>query len=267
MKYWICCPFQTSFCVESEDERFLTNLKLKYGRYCEAQGAKECPCFYVTREPDGERYRIEWNEEVVHVESPIVYLAREIATCRQFYPHVLALHGAAVEHAGGAYVFLAATTSGKTTLTTFLTQKGFCYLTDDCVLIDRETLEVYPYTTPIHLRAGGVEVLRQSKSCPTSLEHIQDPGFERWTFTPTNCVEKPSPLKQIFFLQRTENENGVISLNTNEIFSRLLKSPIIEYPVTAEYLKIISRLAAAGAYELRYKDMSFAEEVLRNGHF
>lgn len=265
MKYWICCPFQTSFCVESEDEQFLANLKLKYGNYFTEQGAQEDLCFHVTREPVRDGYRIKWNGEVAHVESPIVYLAREIVSCRQFHPSVLALHGAAVEHEGGAYVFLAATTSGKTTLTTFLTQSGFCYLTDDCVLIDRETLEVYPYTTPIHLRAGGVEVLQQYESCPTVLNHLQDPGFERWTFLPTSCAKMPFPLKQIFFLQRTEQENGVISLDTNEIISRLLKSPIIEYPMTVDHLKIISRLSQGSAAEIRYKDMNYVTEVLRHG--
>ena len=264
MKRWISCPFQTSFCVETEDEGFLTNLKLKYGRYCVEYGESDAPRFVVTRDSETDRYRILWRGEELCYNSPLGYLAREIGTYRQFDPRVLALHGAAVVHDGGAYVFLAATTSGKTTLATFLTQNGFDYLTDDCVLIDRETLNVFPCTTPIHLREGGVSVLQKYGCCPT-LEHLQDPGFERWTFTPLRCEEEPVPLKQIFFLQRTEGENAVVDLPTNEIISRLLTSPIVEYSLTADHLKMISRLAQGVPKELRYADMNYVKEVLHRG--
>ncbi|MBO5248851.1 MAG: hypothetical protein J6B54_06180 [Clostridia bacterium] len=265
MKRWISCPFQTSFCVETEDEGFLTNLKLKYGRYCVEYGESDASCFGVIRDPETDLYRIRWKGEESCYYSPLGYLAREIGTCRKFHSDIFALHGAAVVHDGGAYVFLAATTSGKTTLTTFLTQNGFGYLTDDCVLIDRETLEVFPCTTPIHLREGGVSVLRQYGYCPT-LAHLRDPGFERWTFTPLRCEEQPVPLKQIFFLQRTEGENSVVGLPTNEIFSRLLTSPIVEYSLTADYLKMISRLAQGVPKELRYADMNYVKEVLHRGY-
>lgn len=265
MKQWISSPFQTSFCVETEDKALLTNLRLKYGRYCAEHGESDAPCFKVTRDLASNRYRILWRGEESSFISPLGYLAREIGQSRQFSPRVLALHGAAVVHDGGSYVFLAATTSGKTTLTTFLTQNGFGYLTDDCVLIDRETLEVFPCTTPIHLREGGVSVLRQYGCCPT-LAHLQDPGFERWTFTPLRCEEEPVPLKQIFFLQRTEGENAVVDLPTNEIFSRLLTSPIVEYSLTADHLKMISRLAQGVPKELRYADMNYVKEVLHRGY-
>ncbi len=265
MKQWISCPFQTSFCVETEDKALLTNLRLKYGRYCVDDGDSDTPCFYVMRDFTTSHYHISWKGKELYFNSPLGCLAREIVTCRQFSPRVLALHGAAVVHDGGAYVFLAATTSGKTTLTTFLTQNGFGYLTDDCVLIDRETLEVFPCTTPIHLREGGVSVLRQYGCCPT-LAHLQDPGFERWTFTPLRCEEEPVPLKQIFFLQRTEGENAVVDLPTNEIFSRLLTSPIVEYSLTADHLKMISRLAQGVPKELRYADMNYVKEVLHRGY-
>lgn len=265
MKRWISCPFQTSFCVETEDEAFLTNLKLKYGRYCVEYGETDVPRFVIIRDPVSACYHILWKGEELCFNSPLGYLAREIGIHRQFDPHMLALHGAAVEHNGRAFVFLAATTTGKTTLTTFLTQNGFGYLADDCVLVDRKTLEVFPCTTPIHLREGGVSVLRQCGCYPASLEHLQDPGFERWTFMPMQCAEHPLPLEKIYFLQRTENKNSVISLETNDIFARLLKSPIIEYPMSAEHLKTVSRLTQMNPEELRYKDMNYVMEVLCNG--
>ncbi len=227
MKYWISCPFQTPFCVETEENGLIANLKLKYGPYCRTEGDPECPHFSAVRPEEG-GYRITWQGEEFCYSSPLGFFSREMGRCRRFSPRVFALHGGAVAWKGRAYVFLAATTTGKTTLTAYLTQQGLDYLTDDCVLIDRETLEVLPCITPIHLRAGGVEVLRQWGACPP-LNHLADVGFERWVFTPARCVETPLPLGKIFFLHRTEDENGVIPLNTNEIFARLLKAPLVEY--------------------------------------
>ena len=266
MKYWISCPLQTSFCVETEDKTVLRNLKLKYGRYCTDQGSSDAPYFAVTREDGGEFFRIRGETEEVCVSSPLGYLSGFLIQTRTFAPNVLALHGAAVESRGAAHLFLAATTTGKTTLTSYLTERGFGYVTDDCVLLDRNEFAVYPCTTPIHLREGGVAVLKRLGISPEGLEHLNDPRFERWVFSPKNPLATALPLGQIFFLFRTEDENARIPLSTNEAMIRLLKAPITDYPITAEHLKTMSRLAARGVFELRYKDMSFAEEVLRDGH-
>ena len=75
---------------------------------------------------------------------------------------IFALHGAAVEWKGKGYLFLAATASGKTTLASYLTSQGFGYITDDCILLDRVDFQVYPCHTLLHLRDGGVDVLKLS---------------------------------------------------------------------------------------------------------
>lgn len=75
---------------------------------------------------------------------------------------IFALHGAAVEWKGKGYLFLAATASGKTTLASYLTSQGFGYITDDCILLDCVDFQVYPCHTLLHLRDGGVDVLKLS---------------------------------------------------------------------------------------------------------
>lgn len=264
MKHQISCPFQTPFYVESEDATVLSHLKMKYGYYCTPGYQDTDPCFSVAK-ADGEFYEISWQGETFRDPSPLGFIAHKVARMRIFDPRVFALHGAAVEYKGKAYVFLAATTAGKTTLTAYLTQKGFGYITDDCVLVDRETLEVYPCTTPIHLREGGRKVLQAYGSLPP-VEHLDDMGFERWTFLPENCVQEPLPLGKVFFLKRTKDENGLISLETNEVFSRLLKAPITDYALTEDHLKMISRLAKTRPVELYYYDMNYVSEVLNHGN-
>ena len=257
----VACPFQSSVCVQTEDRALLKNLRLKYGQYL-LDGDNNKAEFRLCEQENG-KYKAIGDGKTIEVDSSLNYISAFLTRTRTFSPKILALHGAAVAYGGNAYLFLAPTTGGKTTLTAWLTERGADYITDDCILINRETLEVYPCTTPIHLRTGGVTVLREQNALPEGLEHLDAPGFERWVFTPKNRVSGPVPLGKIYFLSRTD-QNRHVPLSSNDAFIRLLKSPMTEYPVTPSHLQIMSRLTTTAPCELQYRDMTFPEEVLRN---
>jgi len=44
-----------------------------------------------------------------------------------------------------------------------------------------------------------------------------------------------------------------------------MKSPITTYPITAEYLQLLSRLTKTNCRQLVYSDMAFVAEVIRHG--
>jgi len=67
----------------------------------------------------------------------------------------LVVHAGGVEHGGTGVVFPAAMEAGKTTLTAGLVRAGFDYLSDEAVIIDRETLCVHPYPKPLSLDRGA----------------------------------------------------------------------------------------------------------------
>lgn len=60
-------------------------------------------------------------------------------------------HGAALVRGDDATLLLAKSGSGKTTLTLGLMQRGWLPLTDDIVVVDRETLGIYPFPRCFHL--------------------------------------------------------------------------------------------------------------------
>lgn len=171
------------------------------------------------------------------------------------------LHGAAIEWQRRAYVFLAPTTSGKTTLASYLTSNGFGYITDDCILLDKTNFYIHPNTTPIHLRNGGLDILKQYNAEPMHVKHIN----ERYVYTPNNCITDALPISKIYFIKRTENENKVVQMNTITRITELMKSPIQEYQVTSEYIKFISHLAKFDCQYLLYSDMNYVAEVIKNG--
>ena len=109
---------------------------------------------------NGEKFDITFNRKTFPTIKPLKAIQSILFESTKYDESIFAMHGAAVEHNGEAYLFLAPTNSGKTTLTTYLTMRGFSYITDDCILMDRSNFTVYPHANPIHLRSDGFGILK-----------------------------------------------------------------------------------------------------------
>ena len=256
-------PFQTHFTVETNCQRLLTALMLNHGEYLSVAKEK-CINHIKALWKDG-RYYISYFDQNSEEESAIEAIDRIMFKNTTFDNTILALHGAAVEWNEKAYLFLASTTSGKTTLASYLTSCGFGYITDDCILLARESFNVYPYHTPVHLREGGLKVLKKLNAAPKHLELLDDGFIKRYVYLPQNCINQPLSLGKIFFINRTENENRLLPLDTTTRMTNLMHSPITVYSITSEYLKCISALSKTACFGLHYCDMNFVAEVIRNG--
>lgn len=179
--------------------------------------------------------------------------------------NIFAIHGAAVEWQEKAYLFLGATTSGKTTLASYLTSNGFGYITDDCIFLNKTDFHIHPNTTPLHLRDGGVDVLRVYSVLPDSLELLDNGIDRRYVYTPKICVTETLSLERIYFIRRTDNENSIIQMNMTERITEFMKSPIVEYSLSSEYIKFISQLAKYDCHYLLYSDMNYVAEIIKSG--
>ena len=240
-------------------------LYLKYGKYLSSTST---PTDYMIRATKTENnYTIETPTENFESDSPLHEIDKFLFDHTEYDPRVLALHGAAVEWKGKCHLFLAATTSGKTTLTSYLCQNGFGYLTDDCILLDRQSLCVHPFATPIQLRSGGVEVLKHYNALPSNLERLEEGDtLVRYVYTPSNIPSKAVPLANLFFIERTDDENALMEMSTTERITALMKSPITNYPITGEYLRFLSTLAKSiPCYRLHYCNMNYVKELIQNG--
>ena len=182
----------------------------------------------------------------------------------EFDDKVIAFHASAVECGGKAYVFLARSGAGKTTLCAYLTAHGFGYITEDCVLIDRETLRVYPYTAPLRLRPGGITALEAAGVCLPPLKRMLEGELFRYIYEPDNPVEKPLELGGIYFILRTLNMNAAIDMTGTTKMHQLMLSPMIPYPVDGEFLRLMTKIGSVPCRNLVYKDMNYAAEVLEN---
>ena len=259
---YIDAPFQTKYSIETNCDKLVSFLRLKYGKYVSTNESKEKQTILVNREKS--RYIILYQTNEYQTQYPLQEIDRIMFDNTIYDESIFALHGAAVEWSGKAYLFLASTTGGKTTLASYLTSMGFGYITDDCILLDRKSFEIHPYCSPMHLRGGGLAVLKKHKIDIPNLQHLEDPAIDRYVYTPDNCTTKPIPLSKIFFISRTENDNRLVKLNSIEKMTRLMKAPITDYKVNSEYIRFLSRMASTECYELFYSDMEYAAQVIRN---
>lgn len=255
-------PCQAEWIIETDCPEIVSKFEMKYGRYvseCKERRNADIKIF----KDDGSNYAVTIEDRIIHTARPLFHLNRFLFDNPSYDDNVLALHGAAVQLAGKCYVFLGSTTIGKTTLTSYLIHCGCGYLTDDCVLLDRRSCTVHPFSMPLHLREGGVNVLEAYNALPKELGRLaEQDGICRYVYTPKNTVECAIPLGEIFFLERTETENSVLPMSATEKLTALLKSPITAYPITAEYLRFLSNLGKTYCKRLKYCDMNFVKEVI-----
>ena len=256
--------FETTFSVTTDCDATEKKLRLMYG-----EALSESPTVVkheICISKESGIYRFSALDSSFLTSTPIQSLNKYLFDNASYSDRVFALHGAAVEKNGECHIFLASTGSGKTTLTSYLTSCGFGYLTDDCILLDRDNFTVHPCPAPIQLRDGGAEVLKRYGAFPDNTELLEEPPtLRRFAYTPKNCVSDPIPLKNIFFIKRSDNENKIINMPTTERMTALMQAPITPYPITGVYLRFISRLAKVNCQRLIYSDMDFVKELIENG--
>lgn len=258
-------PCQISYTIKTDCDDLISQLELKYGHYISTNCKNENDARneIIVKKSDDE-YLFELSGKSTVVKSPIREIDCIIVQDLQKNKDIIALHGAAVESNNQAYIFLAATTKGKTTLTSFLSSRGLRYITDDCVLLDRKSFFVHPYVTPLQVRPRGFEVLGQYQLQPTKYAVYSDSVEKRYVYIPEKCASNAVLAKDIFFIERTKEENQVIELDMSERISRLMKSPITNYALDKSYLRFIVELAKIRCRILKYCDMNYVYEVIKS---
>ena len=258
-------PFRNDFSITTDDIDTVRALKLQYGDHIMPETQNEGNCKSVSLLSEGTQFRVIFENTSYLTNTPLSAFSRIVFENTDYDSSVLALHGAAVEWRGKAYLFLAHTSGGKTTLTSYLVSCGFGYLSDDCILIDRETLKVHPNANPIHLRNGGLNILKNMEKAPIRTQ-VALPPNERYVFMPDKIVEAPIPIGQIFFINRNYSNNSIGELSSNQRIEKLMKSPITPYNVNAEYLRLLLRIAQKKCSLLNYCDMDYVRKVIQQSN-
>ena len=182
------------------------------------------------------------------------------------YTMQISFHGAAMAKDGCACIFLCPTEGGKSTLSLYLYQNGYEYISDDRVEVTTETQTVTGRYKPIELRPGGYRLLRSlGVLSGEEVEFDAFPSRERYRFYPQKSGNTAVPLREIFLINRTEEHNGVRLVEKSEAIRIMMENVMEPVPVNGEYLRALSFLAEKMRSEVSYCNLSFLTEVLERG--
>lgn len=244
-----------SYTVNTNCKAILDNLRSLYGAYCtdKTDGSINISVF----ESDS-GFTVECKDKRYITAEPMGCIHNIIYSTKRIVPGIFAMHAGAVCLNGTVTVFAASTTTGKTTLISYLIRSGFEYVSDDCVFINMTDLSVYPFHNPLHLREGGAEILRKCGKLPEDLVCAD----ERYVYLPQNLSPEKMVLDRIYFIERTEDVNAVLTLDRKEAFNRLMLSPITAYNITPNYIRFLGTLLPF-CMEMQYSDMEYVLEQIK----
>ena len=257
--FGIARPYNKVYLIKTNDERIETTLNRIFGPYiCNDVLLPGKP---IEVEYDGNGFKVMVDNVVIRTEKPIEFIMNYMYEDTSISNGITAFHGAAIEYQDSAILFLGRTGAGKTTLTYYLVANGYKYVTDDCILIDNKTMRVIPYSMPLHLRAGGVEVLKNLGVNVSNLEECQySEQEERFV----ECVESTDkhnlPIEHIFFIERNPYGSLISDISIFDRIKKTISSLFVPCTIDHELLAVISGISLCNCHILNCSDL---QSVLR----
>jgi len=263
MRVYVKLPYRTTqYSVETEEVQILLKLKHLYGQYCYGEIQKSENNVFITIVKSSAQYwRVNIDNCEHYTENPLQEIKNYIYSSDGIESGIFAMHAGGICVKNKASIFAASTTTGKTTLISYLAESGYKYVSDDCIYINMNNMEIYPCHNPLHLRRGGYDILRKNNIIPNGVVEIEDTYDERIVYMPENLSPDVMGLNKIYFINRNDAENSVRSLDKTTAIQRLLASPIKPYKITFEYLNFLDKLTSR-CYDLYYKDMSYVRDLM-----
>lgn len=192
--------------------------------------------------------------------------------------NVVGLHGAAVAKGDTAFLLLAKTSSGKSTLTSFLCLSGYQYITDDEIFISQETLKLQPVYKKLSLRPQGYNILQDTfKNTEGPAKILDEAACVKYGAIHSYLLDfkKEDQYREykiggiIFLAGYSSREPYFKRLDGCEGFINLLKGQLSitndrrcppSVPETYKALIALSKIT----YEMRYAELWTAETYLRH---
>ena len=172
------------------------------------------------------------------------------------------LHAAAVLHRGKAYIFAASTGAGKTTLSAYLSNSGFAYISDDEIHIDMTSLCVHAAPKPLHLREDSVAILKHYGINITAPVTEKD-SFRRVVYLPDHFVQGDFPIGRLYFKQRSTVDTVCKPIPPREAVQLIIGNLITPEVDMSSCLRCAIQLAPK-CRQLIYSDLRYVREVIES---
>lgn len=259
---WLLSPLNFfAFKILTNEICVIETIYLYFGEHYTAQTSVTKCIYEVKIIKHMEHYDVLYADNRYKTIDPIKTLFKlymnEIYNIKNYY----LFHGAAIELNKKTILLLGHTHMGKSTLTAYILKMGGAYLTDDCVMISNKSIMVCPFTLPIHLRKGGVELL--STYFDDFNKYIRKLKFtDRYIYNDQSNCNTSRKIHAVVFITLDSIKNSMVPLNNVESFLQLTLSACIPYDLTNHYLDFISKLSMLPSYKVKYGKLENLYELL-----
>lgn len=223
------------------------------------------PAHCLIAESHGRRYDVTDYQTLVYYVGSFFTAAMESV----LYDDFLIIHGAALVRGASGIVLPGALRCGKTTLTLNLLNRGFRFATDDIVLIEKESLTVFPYPRPLNIRHESLAYVEGIEALADRMRYSEAFGEARWFLDLSDRAARPFRCDHVVFpvldgsgarLDEVEKADAALQLIRHSFFPI---TPIRRYAHTAENLRTLSRfLESTGCYKLHHGEGRRAIDLL-----
>lgn len=261
---FINIPFQKNYCLLIDDANLYQDFSLFFGKLASSNSLNNEDCYTYIIEKCENHYFCIYENQKTQTHDPIAFIHKIINSNFRETKGKIVLHASAIQHNNEAFVFIAPTRTGKTTLIAYLNSKGYNVITDDCAIIDIESKKIHLYEAPIHLREGGYNILN-SNNLSLNLQGTVNLESGKRYIIPTNSTSiNEIPIRSFIFIKRNNMNFISEKLDKTMVFSKLLISTICMYNQNSSLYKNILELSKIDSYSVIYKDMSFIEDFIKN---
>lgn len=246
-----------NFIIESDTPAHINALRTLY-RCTELASSK--PCQRITIQRAGASFCVTFDDHSTITEHPIQLVQNIIFEHQEYSPEILPLHAGGIAAGGKAWIFLASTGTGKTTLITYLASRGCTYINDDRIFIKHDSLRCAAHVTPVHLRPESIPVL-EKHDCHISGELLEIEIIRRIIHMPEAVATEDMPIGGLFFITRCENENCCTPLSGGEAVQRLMQNLLTSRGGSTS-LRCAVKLARY-CRELKFSELSYVFDLIQ----
>lgn len=173
----------------------------------------------------------------------------------------LLLHGFVIgkTDVSEAVALVGASHSGKSTLGTYLLNNGYDYISDDLVIVNVNSLEIVPFTRPIHLRAPSIDALK-NYSLNINVEKNKVLS-QRSLYYHSGINQSTCSLRSIYFV-KYGLPCSVVECSSDYVFDKLVENIFSIGNLPGSILNCKAIISRLEFYNLEYTDMNYARDQI-----
>lgn len=245
------------FIIQSDTPEHIDALRMLY---CCTELVSFKPCQRIVIQRASASFYVTYNGHSTITEHPIQLVQKIIFENQKYAPDILPLHAGGIEAGGKAWLFLASTGTGKTTLITYLASRGYTYINDDRIFINHNSLQCVAHVTPVHLRPESIPILENS-GCYIRGELLEIETIRRIVHMPKTVAVEDMPIGGIYFITRCDDGNSCTPLSGGEAVQRLMQNLLTSLGGSAS-LHCAVKLARY-CRELNFSQLSYVYDLLK----